>query len=151
MKKILLFASALAGLFLAGCQRENLEPVQAGQQVTFTIEAPAAMQTKAIADGQNVDQLVYEVWLTPTLGNLETSAGAQKLYQGLADMVSDGTTNKAELTLDLVNDQKFTVLFWAQVAHTYDMSPKSRPVRNPTMRRTRHHNPPHRHRPSSAR
>ena len=120
MKKILLFASALAGLFLAGCQRENLEPVQAGQQVTFTIEAPAAMQTKAIADGQNVNQLVYEVWLTPTLGDLETSAGAQKLYQGLADMVSDGTVNKAELTLDLVNDQKFTVLFWAQVAHTYD-------------------------------
>ena len=118
MKKILLFASALAGLFLAGCQRENLEPVQAGQQVTFTIEAPAAMQTKAIADGQNVDQLVYEVWLTPTLGDLEN--GAQKLYQATAEMVSDGTTNKAELTLDLVNDQKFTVLFWAQVAHTYD-------------------------------
>ena len=118
MKKVLLFASALAGLFLAGCQRENLEPVQAGQQVTFTIEAPAAMQTKAIADGQNVDQLVYEVWLTPTLGNLET--GAQKLYQAVAPMTSDGTVNKAELTLDLVNDQKFTVLFWAQVAHTYD-------------------------------
>ena len=118
MKKILLFASALAGLFLAGCQRENLEPEQAGQQVTFTIEAPAAMQTKAIADGQNVDQLVYEVWLTPTLGDLEN--GAQKLYQAVAPMVSDGTTNKAELTLDLVNDQKFTVLFWAQVAHTYD-------------------------------
>ena len=118
MKKILLFASALAGLFLAGCQRENLEPVQAGQQVTFTIEAPAAMQTKAIADGQNVDQLVYEVWLTPTLGDLEN--GAQKLYQAVAQMVSDGTTNKAELTLDLVNDQKFTVLFWAQVAHTYN-------------------------------
>ena len=118
MKKILLFASALAGLFLAGCQRENIEPVQAGQQVTFTIEAPAAMQTKAIADGQNVNQLVYEVWLTPTLGNLET--GAQKLYQAVAPMTSDGTVNKAELTLDLVNDQKFTVLFWAQVAHTYD-------------------------------
>ena len=119
MKKILLFASALAGLFLAAsCQQENLEPVQAGQQVTFTIEAPAAMQTKAIADGQNVDQLVYEVWLTPTLGDLEN--GAQKLYQATTEMVSDGTTNKAELTLDLVNDQKFTVLFWAQVAHTYD-------------------------------
>ena len=121
MKKILLFASALAGLFLAAsCQQENLEPEQAGQQVTFTIEAPAAMQTKAIADGQNVDQLVYEVWLTPELGNLSQVAKAQKLYQAVAPMVSDGTTNKAELTLDLVNDQKFTVLFWAQVAHTYD-------------------------------
>ena len=119
MKKILLFASALAGMFFAAsCQQENLEPVQAGQQVTFTIEAPAAMQTKAIADGQNVNQLVYEVWLTPTLGNLETDA--QKLYQATAPMTSDGTINKAELTLDLVNDQKFTVLFWAQVKDTYD-------------------------------
>ena len=96
MKKILLLASALAGMFFAAsCQQENLEPVQAGQQVTFTIEAPAAMQTKAIADGQNVNQLVYEVWLTPTLGNLETDA--QKLYRATAPMTSDGTINKAEL------------------------------------------------------
>ena len=119
MRKIMLLASALAGLFLAGsCQRETLEPEQTGQKVTFTIEAPAAMQTKAIADGQNVNQLIYEVWLTPTLGDLEN--GAQKLYKAEAKMDSDGTTNKAELTLDLVNDQKFTVLFWAQVDDTYN-------------------------------
>ena len=116
MKKILLFASALAGLFLAGCQRENLEPV-GGNTVTFTVETPGALQTKAIADGTNVDQLIYEVWLTPTLGNLETD-DAQKLYQSKV-LDKDGD-KKFTLELDLVNDQKFTVLFWAQVEGTYD-------------------------------
>ena len=115
MKKILLFASALAGLFLAGsCQRENLEP-QADKQVTFTIEAPAAMQTKAIADGKNVDQLIYEVWITGQSQNVTDLSGATRLYQAATQMApaADGKV-KATITLDLVNDQNFTVLFWAQ-------------------------------------
>lgn len=121
MKKILLFASALAGLFFAGsCQRENLEPVGGNGQVTFTIEAPAAIQTRTIADGLNVNELVYEVWLTNTLGDL--TQNAQKLYQATTDMFLENGENKATITLDLVNDQKFTVLFWAQVkeAEAYD-------------------------------
>ena len=113
MKKLLYCAAALAMAFFAGsCQQEKLEPVAGNGTVTFTVEAPANVQTKAIADGQNVDQLVYEVWLTPTIGTLN---GGQKLYQAETEMVSDGTVNKATLTLDLVNDQNFTVLFWAQV------------------------------------
>lgn len=113
MKKLLYCAAALAMAFFAGsCQQEKLEPVAGNGTVTFTVEAPANVQTRAIADGQNVDQLVYEVWLTPNIGTLN---GGQKLYQAETEMVSDGTVNKATLTLDLVNDQKFTVLFWAQV------------------------------------
>ncbi|MBR2128311.1 MAG: hypothetical protein IJ940_05545 [Bacteroidales bacterium] len=118
MKKLLYCVAALATAFFAGsCQRENLEPVQESNTVTFTVEAPAAMQTKAIADGLNVNELVYEVWITNgALGNLET--GAQKLYQAKTDMKVEGGVNKATITLDLVNDQKFTVLFWAQVQGT---------------------------------
>ena len=113
MKKLLYCAAALAMAFFAGsCQQEKLEPVAGNGTVTFTVEAPANVQTRAIADGQNVDQLVYEVWLTPNIGTLD---GGQKLYQAETEMVSDGTVNKATLTLDLVNDQKFAVLFWAQV------------------------------------
>ena len=115
MKKLLYCAVALAGLFAAAsCQQESLEPVQETGAVTFTVEAPAAMQTKAtIADGTNVEHLIYEVWLTPTLGSLD---GAQRLYQNntaTLDLV-DGV-RKTKVTLDLVNDQKFAVLFWAQV------------------------------------
>lgn len=114
MKKVLYCAAALALLLFSGsCQKENLEPVQEGSAVTFIVEAPAGMNTKAIADGTNVDELVYEVWITNSgLGNLKT--GAQKLYQATAEMKLEGGVRKVELPLDLVNDQKFTVLFWAQ-------------------------------------
>jgi len=118
MKKLLYCAAALAVAFFAGsCQQEKLEPVAESNVVTFTVEAPAGIQTKAkIADGLNVDELIYEVWLTETLGVLDNKA--QKLYQGKTTMqVVDGV-NKATLTLDLVNDQKFTILFWAQVKDT---------------------------------
>ena len=116
MKKILLFASAFAGLFLAAsCQQEKLEPEVAGNgQVTFTVEAPAALQTKAIADGLNVDQLIYEVWITGATPNQADLSQAVRLYQATTDMVQDGDRMKANITLDLVNDQNFTVLFWAQ-------------------------------------
>ena len=116
MKKILLFASALAGLFLAAsCQQEMLEPEVAEKgQVTFTIEAPAALQTKAIADGLNVDQLIYEVWITGATANQDDLSNATRLYQATTGMVQDGDRMKANITLDLVNDQNFTVLFWAQ-------------------------------------
>ncbi len=114
MKKLLYCAAALATLLFAGsCQRENLEPAQESAAVTFTVEAPAALQTRAIADGLNVNELIYEVWLTETLGDL--TQNAQRLYQAKTDMAVENGVNKATLTLDLVNDQKFTVLFWAQV------------------------------------
>ena len=118
MKKLLYCAAALATLLFAGsCQRENLEPAQENSMVTFSIEVPAAMQTKAIADGSNVDQLVYEVWLTKTLGNLKNG---QLLYHSTVDNAF--TDGKATLPLDLVNNQNFTVLFWAQnaAAAAYD-------------------------------
>ncbi len=114
MKKLIYCAAALATLlFASSCQRENLEPAQESTAVTFTVEAPAALQTKEIADGLNVNQLIYEVWLTDELGTL--TSNAQKLYQAETTMAEENGVNKATLTLDLVNDQKFTVLFWAQV------------------------------------
>ena len=115
MKKLLFSAVAFATLLFASCQQGNLETAQ-GNAVTFTVEAPAVVQTKSIADGLNVNELVYEVWMTKEYGVL--TADAQKLYRSTTGMsVVDGQ-NKATITLDLVNDQKFTVLFWAQVGGT---------------------------------
>ena len=119
MKKMLYCAAALAmAIFAGSCQQEKLEPVAGNGTVTFTVEAPANVQTKAIADGKNVNELIYEVWLTGSLGDL--TQNAQKLYQATTEMAVDQADgkNKASITLDLVNDQKFTVLFWAQVEGT---------------------------------
>ncbi len=121
MKKILLFASALAGLFLAGsCQRENLEPVQQGNTVTYTVTVPDALATKGIGDNvsnvSNVNTLHYEVYRT-AVANTTTFSDADRLLYHKHATVTDG---KAKIELELVNDQNFTVLFWAQVGETND-------------------------------
>ena len=109
MKKLLYCAVALATVLFASCQKENFEQTANGNTVTYTVEAPGTLQTKAIADGTNVDELIYEVWY-----------GSEKLFQSSTSMAVDPADgkNKAKVTLELVNDQTYTVLFWAQVAAT---------------------------------
>lgn len=123
MKKVLYFVSALAMVLFAGsCQNETLEINADNGMVTFTVEAPGVFKaTKAteaikttIADGRNVDQLIYEVWTIDADGDLET-----RLFQDntkTLDLV-DGT-RQTTLALELLNDQKYAILFWAQVKGT---------------------------------
>ena len=114
MKKILLFASALAGLFLAGsCQRENLEPEQMAGAVKFTVEAPGAIATKTIADGQNVDVVHYAVYKT---NSDETHAIEVPTERPLAQGFVPMDQKKANINFNLLQDQKYTVIFWAQVS-----------------------------------
>jgi hypothetical protein len=114
MKKILLFASSIAGLFFtASCQQENLEPAQKGNTVTITVEAPGAINTKAIADGTNVNEVHYAVYKTEAnephaIGNPDE----EPLAQGVVEM----SNKRASVEFDLLQDQKYTVIFWAQVA-----------------------------------
>ena len=104
MKKFLFFASALAGLFLASsCQRENLEPESVG--VTYTINLPEVAQTKGNSGYTEYD-LYYEVYKTVDATELET---ADILFEKKVEMTGNTTT----LTLDLLNDQSYTILFWA--------------------------------------
>ena len=115
MKKILLFASALAGLFLAGsCQKENLE--SAGNTVTFTVEAPGAIATKGtIADGENVNEVHYAVYKTDSGVDYSIDNSGEidgPLAQGFVPMEN----KRASINFDLLQDQKYTVIFWAQVA-----------------------------------
>ena len=122
MKKILLFASALAGLFLAAsCQQENLEPEQMAGTVKFTVEAPGAMATKTIADGMNVDEVHYEVYKNVEgVDHALLDPTSEPMAKGVVAMEN----KKANITLDLLQDQEYTVIFWAQVEGTghYDTS-----------------------------
>ena len=113
MKKILLFASALAGLFLAGsCQKENFE--SAGNTVSFTVEAPGAIATKAIADGKNVNEVHYAVYKTHS--GVDYSIDDSGTIDGpLAQGVVPMENKRASIDFDLLQDQEFTVIFWAQV------------------------------------
>ena len=115
MKKIYLFASAIAGLFLAAsCQQENAEPMQIDNTVTITVEAPGALQTKAIADGLNVNEVHYAVYKTNSGEDYsidDSGAIDEPLAQGVVSM----TGRYATVNFDLVQDQHYTVIFWAQV------------------------------------
>ena len=105
MKKFLFFVSALAGLFLAAsCQQENLEPVVEGG-VTYTISLPETVQTKG-QSGYGEYDLYYEVYRTADVTELQS---ANLLFEKKVEMQGNQTT----LTLDLLNDQSYTILFWA--------------------------------------
>ena len=114
MKKIFLFASALAGMFLAAsCQQENLETQQMPGTVKFTVEAPGAIATKTIADGQNVDVVHYAVYKT---NSNETHAIEVPTERPLAQGFVPMSGKKANIDFNLLQDQKYTVIFWAQVS-----------------------------------
>ena len=100
MKKLLYSAAALATLlFAASCQQENLGPARTG--VTYTITLADEVQTKG-KDGHDAYDLYYEVYRN-------TNAGLVELYDDVKEMTGPKTT----VTLDLLNDQDYTVLFWA--------------------------------------
>ena len=114
MKKLIYCALALtAGLFAASCQQENLEPVAQENTVTYTVEVPG-VATKAYGEGLEVNQLIYEVWKTDETG--EINDNAVRLYQ-VNDkelQLVDGV-KRANITLNLVKDQTYRILLWAQV------------------------------------
>ena len=104
MKKLTISLSALAALLLAGsCQRENLEPVQQGGTVTYTVQVPGALATKADGDGFIAHYEVYRQ------GDVETP-DALPVYEG-SKRFENGSAN---IELEFVKDQNFVVLFWAQ-------------------------------------
>ena len=128
MKKLIYCAAALAAMIFAGsCQRENLEPVAQENTVTYTVELPG-VETKAIADGSNVDKLVYEVWKINEEGRTDvttdlTTVGT-RLFQKTIDMRQDaGETSRAIVTLNLVQDQEYTILFWAHNSKAVNNAP----------------------------
>ena len=120
MKKLIYCAAALAtALFAGSCQQELLDTTATETTVTYTVALPDA-QTKAIGDGLNVDQLIYEVWKTEAADerDLTTEGKAIRLYQDETALIVKDGVRKAVITLNLVQDQEYTILFWAQVKGT---------------------------------
>ena len=102
MKKLIFGAAVLASAFFAAsCQQEMLDPQVEGTTVTYTVEVPDAIATKAIGDGF---RLHYEVYRQDYMN--ETAP----VYEGTREF----SGGKATVELEFVKDQEFYVLFWAQ-------------------------------------
>ena len=118
MKKLIYCALALAaGLFATSCMQENLEPVQGGSTVTYTVNVPE-VATKAIGDAQNVNKLVYAVYRVTNENEADAKANltAEKFVYQDTHPVANG---KSTISLELINNQAYLVLFWAQVDNTW--------------------------------
>ena len=102
MKKLIFGAAILvSAFFAASCQQEMLDPQAEGTAVTYTVEVPDAIATKAIGDGFT---LHYEVYRQDYMN--ETAP----VYEGTRGF----SGGKATVELEFVKDQEFYVLFWAQ-------------------------------------
>ena len=114
MKRIFLLASAIAGLFsAASCQQENLEPEVKGG-VTYEILLPEVVNTKAASHEYAEYDLYYEVYKTVSETDL-ADLTKKPLFENKVTM----TGNSHTLHLDLLNDQDYTILFWANKKENY--------------------------------
>ena len=107
MKKILLLASSVAMIFAsASCQKE-INHLEGDVNVTFEVSA-GDVATRAIADATNIDVLYWEIYNT---ADIETAEGP--LGEGVV-RDSDGD-KKFMVSLSLLADQDYSIVFWAQV------------------------------------
>ena len=85
--------------------------------VTFTVTAPGDLDTRAttIADGKNVDELHWAVYKTKP-GEDYAIDDSGEIDGPLAKGIVPMSNKTATLELDLLQDQYYTILFWAQVA-----------------------------------
>ena len=110
MKKLIGYVALAAGLLVAGsCQKESAQGGDAQETVktAFRVEIPSEEATRAVAEAEKVDSVYYEVW---------DEAFQQRLfpYVGSAENRAPVSGGVAEIMIDLVKDQTFNLIFWAQ-------------------------------------
>ena len=106
MRKYFLSIVALVGmLFATSCQESLVEP-QIDGTTTFTVQVPNQMGTKAIGEASSVTQLLVDVY---------PFGVEEPIYQTLGTPTSEGF----EVELNLIQDQKYDILFWAQTEDGY--------------------------------
>ena len=112
MKKLIGYVALAAGLLVAGsCQKESAHGGEAQETVktAFRVEIPSEEATKAVSEAENVDIVFYEVW---------DEEFEQRMfpYEGSMPNLAQVHGGVAEIIIDLVKDQKFNLIFWAQNA-----------------------------------
>ena len=109
MKKTLNLMLAMSALFIsASCQKEvsQFDVSKADALVTFSVNLPAELNTKAISDGNTATDLLYEVYYTDVAnGNVQVL-----IEKNNKTLVYRQTT----IDFNLVRGLEYTFIFWAQ-------------------------------------
>lgn len=118
MRKInYLFIALLAMLVVASCAKDDtLSADRDGNEamVSFKLNVPSGLQTRAIGDGGTVDQLVYAVYYKgEVLVGLE---GAEASGQFVVDAF--GGAKQHTINLSLLKGKEYSIAFWAQTKGT---------------------------------
>ena len=130
MKRIINHLLTLATVLLAGsCQQERFETAKDLSTVSFTVEVPGNAATKASGDDvvSNINNIVYAVYKTDaeSLEDARISLAGKTPINCVNPLAKDpsNTTafvnNNANISIELFNDQKYIILFWAQVNETW--------------------------------
>ena len=105
MKKIFLFASAVAAMLAAGSCQKEVEYLEGDTVVKFEVSA-GDVATKAIADASNITVLHWELYGT----DIATAAAPY----GEGKVVDQDGDKTFTVELRLVADQDYNIVFWAE-------------------------------------
>lgn len=97
------FAAAAMSVLALACAKEQVGPSGQSENVSFSIDVPGGIRTRAIGDGLTASKLYYQVF--DAEGNVIDGLGVQT-----ADLVERKTT----VSFQLVKDQTYNFVFWAQ-------------------------------------
>lgn len=113
MKKLFLLIFMVSAFLAVSCQKGDVQNARNAAEVTFSVGVPAGVAVKSIGDGSSATELYYAVF-----------DDEGKYLEGLAQeaplVVEDKT---AEITLKLVRNFTYTIVFWAQAPgapYTFD-------------------------------
>lgn len=129
MKKLTYIIALAAVLFSGSCQQEKLNVSKDASTVTFAVKVPEYAVTKTSGSDviSNINNIVYAVYKTDaeSLEDARISLAGKTPVNCVNPMAEDprNTTvfvnNNANISVELFNDQKYIILFWAQVDQTW--------------------------------
>ena len=112
MKKYFLSIVALAGmLFATSCQESLVEP-QVGGTTTFTVQLPNEMGTKAFGDEASTNATINRLYV-----EVYSENGDNLIYEPTSFI--EVVNGQATFTANLIQDQKYDIIFWAQKDDAY--------------------------------
>lgn len=98
------FAAAAMSVLAIACAKEQVGPGEGAMvEATFSVDVPGVIGTKAVGDGLTASQLYYQVF-----------DAEGKAIDGLGVQSADLTGRKATVSFQLIKDQTYNFIFWAQ-------------------------------------